>query len=63
MKNWLEIREQDGEGDGTPNYISFDITQFAGLLAALGNGTHQFVMTATDEANNQTVETLTLIAQ
>ena len=52
-----------GENVLGKNYISFDITQFAGLLAALGNGTHQFVMTATDEANNQTVETLTLIAQ
>ncbi|MBQ2979560.1 MAG: DUF4493 domain-containing protein [Bacteroidaceae bacterium] len=45
------------------NKISFDITQFAGLLAALGSGTHQFVMTATDEAGNETIETLTLIAQ
>ena len=45
------------------NEISFDITPFAGLLAMLGNGTHQFIMTATDEGGNVTVETLTLIAQ
>ena len=45
------------------NEISFDITPFAGLLAALGSGTHQFIMTATDEGGNVTTETLTLIAQ
>ena len=45
------------------NEISFDITPFAGLLAALGSGTHYFIMTATDEAGNVTTETLTLIAQ
>lgn len=43
--------------------ISFDITQFGGLLAALGSGTHSFVMTATDQENNVTVQTLTLITQ
>ena len=41
----------------------FDITQFAGLLAALGSGTHDFILTATDEAGNETTETLTLIAE
>lgn len=45
------------------NEISFDITQFGGLLAALGSGTHSFVMTATDQANNVTIQTLTLITQ
>lgn len=45
------------------NEISFDITQFGGLLAALGQGTHSFVMTATDQDNNVTIQTLTLITQ
>ena len=45
------------------NEISFDITQFAGLLSALGSGTHNFILTATDNAGNTTTETLTLIAQ
>lgn len=42
-------------------YISFDITQFAGLLGALGSGTHNFKMIATDSENNVTEQTLTLI--
>ena len=45
------------------NEVMFDITQFAGLLAALGSGTHDFILTATDEAGNETTETLTLIAE
>ena len=45
------------------NAISFDITQFAGLLSALGEGTHKFIMTASDQNNVQTVKTLTLITQ
>lgn len=45
------------------NAISFDITQFAGLLGALGSGTHNFVMTATDQNGNTTIQTLTLITQ
>ena len=45
------------------NEVMFDITQFAGLLAALGSGTHNFILTATDEAGNETTETLTLIAE
>lgn len=45
------------------NAISFDITQFAGLLSALGNGTHNFIMTATDQNGNKTIQTLTLISQ
>lgn len=50
-----------GENVIGQNYLSFDITQFAGLLGALGSGTHNFIMTATDSENNQTVQTLTLI--
>lgn len=45
------------------NAISFDITQFGGLLSALGAGTHNFIMTATDQNNTKTVQTLTLITQ
>ncbi len=45
------------------NELSFDITPFGSLLAALGKGTHNFVMTATDQDNNVTTQTLTLIAQ
>ena len=43
--------------------VSFDITQFVPMLAALGQGTHNFILTATDEAGNETTETLTLIAE
>jgi hypothetical protein len=45
------------------NEVSFDITPFGVLLKMLGNGTHEFVLTATDEGGNVTTETLTLIAQ
>lgn len=43
--------------------ISFDITPFGSMLAALGAGTHKFIMTATDEAGNTTEKTLTLISE
>ncbi len=43
--------------------ISFDITPFGSLLGALGAGTHKFIMTATDELNNKTIQTLTLITE
>ena len=43
--------------------LTFDITQFGGLLGALGAGTHKFVMTVEDEAANVTVQALTLITQ
>lgn len=43
--------------------LSFDITPFAGLLAILGSGSHNFVLTATDNAGNSSTETLTLIVQ
>lgn len=42
--------------------VSFDITQFVPMLAAFP-GTHKFILTATDEAGNETTETLTLIAE
>lgn len=45
------------------NELSFDITQFSTLLSALGPGTHKFIMTATDNKDNATTETLTLITQ
>lgn len=45
------------------NELSFDITQFSTLLSALGAGTHKFIMTATDNKDNVTTETLTLITQ
>lgn len=45
------------------NELAFDITQFGGLLGALGAGTHKFIMTVEDEANNVTVQALTLITQ
>ena len=45
------------------NAISFDITLFAGLLSALGPGTHNFTMTAIDQNNVTTIQTLTLITQ
>lgn len=45
------------------NELSFDITQFGGLLAALGPGSHSFVMKASDQDNNVTTQTLTLITQ
>lgn len=43
--------------------ISFDITPFGSMLAALGAGTHKFIMKATDNENNQTTQTLTLITE
>ncbi len=43
--------------------ISFDITPFGTMLSALGAGTHKFIMKATDDANNQTTQTLTLITE
>lgn len=43
--------------------ISFDITPFGTMLSALGAGTHKFIMTATDNENNQTIQTLTLITE
>lgn len=45
------------------NAISFDITPFGGLLSALGAGTHKFIMTATDQNDNKTEQTLTLITK
>lgn len=45
------------------NELSFDITQFSTLLSALGAGTHNFIMKATDNQDNVTTETLTLITQ
>ena len=43
--------------------VEFDITPFGSILALLGSGTHNFILTATDEAGNESTETLTLIAE
>ena len=43
--------------------LSFDITPFGMMLSALGAGTHEFIMKATDNENNETPQTLTLITE
>lgn len=45
------------------NEISFDITPFGALLKMLGSGTHNFILTATDNDGNESTETLTLIVE
>lgn len=47
---------------GGSKELSVDISQFMGLLAVLGSGSHDFVLTVGD-ANGTTVKTLTLVIE